>query len=279
MKVAAGFLTLGMVFLASCAEKKPLVMPTTEEARKSVQHIYARDWVLTDSTDMVVELHLPKGWCVYPDATRQSVTFYKPDEESPTFFGVLYGKLYIPFDELCAKDAQRLTADKDGKMVKMSQLQAQKSGTVRVAQLETEGQGSHCLFGYYNYQDRYMVKFNLCNNEAPLSGKMVEAFSQIIKAMRVMQLPATSPGKGYDSIGCIGGGDGKGYEQAVTLGKSCGEYTCLASQYSWLGEHYPKYDFILQADDHLQGRHYSVIRFFYQGEEEQIYFDVTDCGK
>lgn len=279
-------LLVGATGLSARPEGEPLA-----SKEGTVQHHFVKSWTLSSDKDLDIKLKLPSGWCIAEGATFYSADFYRPKEEYPTFFMITYARLPMSFEALCEKDIARLTKPADGDPMAVKKMPALMDGRMLIYQFDTAGEGSHCLTGYQNIRNEYMVKVMMTNTVA-ISPSLKTAFERIVGKMKIIVKHPTMTQEealaeasrrvkaaGAEGMKGVeyGGGDGATYETAVLISNVRNIFGCVSAQYAWLDAHYPGYVFQLHASDENGGRSYSVIRFSFNGEQKTVYFDIGGC--
>lgn len=70
--------------------------------------------------------------------------------------------------------------------------------------------------------------------------------------------------------------DGSSYEKAIII-KEKTESTGVAAEYNWLKENYPGYKTKMQSLNYYENKPFDIIIIITkQGEEKQIYFDISN---
>ena len=283
----------GLAALAGCASAA-LAQSNGEpgvSSKGTVEHHYVRRWEVSSPKGLDIKLRLPRGWCIAEGATSYSADFYRPKEKYPTFFMITCARLPMPFETLIEKDIARLTKPAEGEPMTVKEMPPLMEGRMRSCQFDTAGEGSHCLVGYYNVQDEYMVKVMLANT-AGISPSLRRAFKKIVAKMAISlnhpamtqeealkEAPRRAKAAGAAGMEGVkyGGGDGSSYASAVLVSKARNIFGCVAAQYAWLDAHYPGYEFLMHAGGEKDGRSYSVISFSFEGKAREVYFDISEC--
>lgn len=185
-----------------------------------------------------------------------------------------------------------MTAQRGERTLFAKRQTALNNGEVLVYQLEDGTGEAMGLIGYWDCQERYLVKFTMSADSPPLSENLRQAFDAFVtKAEASIKESEESPKEalqeasrrvqkaGQEGMKNVkySGGDGSSLEKAVIIRGASDMFGCVSAQYAWLEEHYPGYEFVMHAGGKDKGRHLSTIGIRHKDKQLSIVFDIADC--